>query len=179
MDELERCYALLELTPDASIDDIRRSYRNLKSLYSGDSIEIRALKEDYLQEMREEYLARLEDAFEKLNALPEKNRMLDIAPVKTVDEGLKNWVAQFDCFSGAVLRSIRERMNIDLKTMFEVTRIQIQYLEDIENERFASFRAEVYLRSYLIEYARFLALDTKKVLDDYLGLYRQGMASQK
>jgi Helix-turn-helix domain len=178
MEELEKYYALLELAPNATIDDIRRNYRNLKNLYAGDSIEIRALKEDFLQEMREEYLGRLEEAFEKLNALPEKNRMLEIAPVQPVDEELKNMVAQVECFTGAALRSIRERMNIDLKAMFSVTRIQIHFLEDLENEVFASFRAEVYLRSYLIEYARFLALDTQKVLDDYLGRYRQWVAKQ-
>lgn len=173
MEELDQYYALLELTPDATIDDIRRSYRNLKSLYSGDSIEIRALKEDFLQEMREDYLTRLEEAFEKLNSLPAKNKMLEIVPAKAVDEDLENWIGQFECFSGVALRSIRERKNIDLKTMFTVTRIQIRFLEDLENEVFSSFRAEVYLRSYLIEYARFLALDTKKVLDDYLGRYRE------
>lgn len=71
------------------------------------------------------------------------------------------------------LRSIRERMGVELRDIFAASRIQPQYLEDIENERFDSFHAEVYLRSYLIEYTRFLALDTEKVLADYLPRYRK------
>jgi cytoskeletal protein RodZ len=64
-------------------------------------------------------------------------------------------------------------MGVDIKEIFSATRIQPQYLDDIENERFSSFRAEVFLRSYLIEYARYLSLDTHKVLADYLPRYRK------
>jgi cytoskeletal protein RodZ len=90
-----------------------------------------------------------------------------------MDDGISDWIKSINNFTGVALRTIRERMGVDLKEIFAATRIQPQYLEDIENEQFSSFRAEVYLRSYLIEYTRFLSLDTQKVLTDYLPRYRK------
>jgi hypothetical protein len=95
-----------------------------------------------------------------------------------MDDELRAWIENITAFSGAALRTVRERMGVALKEMFAVTRIQPQYLEDIENECFESFRAEVYLRSYLVEYTRFLSLDTRKVLNDYLPRYRAWAASR-
>ena len=174
---VEKYFELLELSPEANLDDIRKKYRYLKNLYSGDSIEIRALRDEFPNDVRNDYLARLDEAFEKLNALPEKNRALELQPVKCENEDTRKWLESVECYNGAALREIRLRMNVELKAIFEVTRIQLHLLEDLENEVFTTFGAEVYLRSYLIEYARFLSLNTQKVLDDYLGRYRAWKSS--
>lgn len=172
MEACHKYFDLLELTPEASAEDIRKSYLRLKNLYSGDSIEIAALNSDYSLELRQEFLSRLDDAYEKLCMRPENDKQAMVQRSVSMDDELCTWVKGLNCFTGAALRTIRERMGVDLKSIFAVTRIQTQYLEDLENERFDSFRAEVYLRSYLIEYTRFLSLDTPKVLADYLPRYR-------
>jgi len=165
-------YDLLELTPEATLEDIRTRYQYLKNLYGGDSIEIMALGEEFTQEIRADFIMRLDDAFEKLTSLYKKNQTVVTLPVKNMDDDLRRWIAQIECFTGAALRAVRERMQIDLKAVFDVTRIQTQFLEDVEREDFKSFPAEIYLRSYLIAYARFLSLDTQRVLSDYLPRYR-------
>lgn len=178
MEEYYNYLDLLELTPEATPADIRRRYRYLKNLYAGDSIEIRALANDFSDEIRADYLARLDDAFKKLSELPEKGTTGAPLPGPGLDDELRLWLTQVDCFTGATLRNIRERMKVDLKTIFTVTRIQTHFLEAIEGESFQSFPAEVYLRSYLIEYARFISLDTQRVLNDYLARYRDWTAQQ-
>lgn len=172
MDEFASYYDLMELTPEASSEDIRSRYLFLKDLYEGDSIEIRAFNDEYSEKIRIDYLMRLDEAYEKLSEF-HRNKKADIKPPgKGPDDEFLQWLGQIECFTGPVLRSVRERMGVDLKTIFNVTRIQPQFLEDVENEAFDSFPAEIYLRSYLIEYARFLSLDPQRILNDYLPRYR-------
>lgn len=177
MEEYDCCFEQLELSPDATPEDVRRRYRYLKKRYSSDSIEIRALGDDFSQDIRADYLSRLDKAFEKLCSLSEKQKPFVTLHPKGMDDELRRWVAGIECFTGEALKAIRERLQVDLKTIFAVTRIQPHLLEDIEREAFKTFRAEVYLRSYLIEYARFLGLDTQRVLNDYLPRYRDWMAA--
>lgn len=180
MEESNQYFELMELSPEASLDQIRRRYRYLKTLYAGDSIEISALHDDFSQELLADYLQRLDRAFEKLNALREKNKAMATTVVrKEPDPELRDWLAQVGCFDGAALKMIRERLGVDLQAIFAVTRIQPRFLEDIETEAFGSFPAEVYLRSYLIEYSRFLGLESQRVLNDYLQRYREWAANHR
>jgi len=172
MQEANDYYELLELTPEATIEDIRKRYHYLKNLYDGESLEIRALGDEFTPEIRADYLRRLDEAFEKLSALYKNEKAIVTPSVKNLDYDLRLRISQIECFTGAVLRELRERMHVDLKTIFAVTRIQPQFFEDVEREAFESFPAEVYLRSYLIAYARFFSLDAQRVLNDYLPRYR-------
>jgi hypothetical protein len=173
MEAFLKYFDLFELTPEATIEEIHRNYASLKALYSGESIEIKALNTDYSQELQQDYLSRLDDAYEQLKLLLENKRPAVTKKTVVMDDGICDWIKSITCFTGAVLRNVRERMGVDLNDIFAVSRIQLRYLEDIENEQFGSFRAEVYLRSYIIEYTRFLSLDTQKVLADYLPRYRK------
>lgn len=175
MAELHNYYDLLELTTEATLEDIRNRYRYLKNLYGGDSIEIRALGEEFPQEIRADYLRRLDEAFEALNARSDNNKAVAALPSKVLDDELRLWIGQIECFTGAALKAVRERMQVDLKDVYAVTRIQPHFLDGIERESFGAFPAEVYLRSYLIEYARFFSLDTGRVVSDYLTRYREGV----
>lgn len=180
MEECDQYFELLELDPDASLDAIRRRYRYLKTLYGSDSIEIRALNGECYDEVRADYLERLDRAFAVLNSLTSKNKAVAAAPPgRCQDDEHLRWVGQLGCLDGPSLRAVRERLQIDLKTIFSSTRIQPHLLEALEAEDFNSFTAEVYLRSYLIEYSRSLGLDSSKVLNDYLPRYRQWLAARK
>ena len=57
---------------------------------------------------------------------------------------------------GAYLRRCRETLGFTLDEMTERTRIRV--LDHIENERFDQLPPEVYLRGYLLEYARELGV---------------------
>lgn len=173
METYLKYYDLLELSPDATLEEILKNYSDLKSLYSEDSNEIRALNTDFSLELQQDFLSRLDEAYEGLTHLLENRRPSAIKKAVTMDAGLSDWIKNITCYTGGVLKNIRRRMGVDLQDIFAVSRIQPQYLDDIENENFGSFRAEVYLRSYLIEYTRFLSLDTQSVLSDYLPRYRK------
>ena len=179
MENHHKYFDLLELTPEASLKEVRSKYTYLKNLYSGDSIELLALNEDFSAELRNDYLSRIEAAYEQLSLLFEDKNQTLIPPALRINDEARLWIGQIDCFDGATLRAVRERLGIELKDMFAVTRIQLHYLQDIENEVFDLFRAEVYLRSFIIEYARFLCLDAQKVLSDYLPRYRSWAASRE
>lgn len=180
MEEYNQYFELLELTPEASLEEIRRRYRYLKTLYAGDSIEIRALHDDFSQELLADYLQRLDRAYEALHAVREKSKVVAATAARRVpDQAAQDWMASIVCFDGATLKAVRERLGVELQAIFTVTRIQQRFLEDIEAESFASFPAEVYLRSYLIEYSRFLGLESARVLGDYLPRYRAWHAIPK
>jgi len=177
METYSNYFELLELQHDAKIEDIRTNYRYLRCFYSSNAVELSVLDGDFTQEFRQNYLSRLDEAYEKLNAYLESKQPELVPQTEKKEEDVKSWIRDMDCLSGAALRRIRERKGIDLKDIFAGTRIQTKYLESIENEVFEAFRAEAYLRSYIIEYSRFLSLDSQKVLSDYMPRYRSWAAS--
>lgn len=177
METYSNYFELLELHHDAKTEDILTNYRYLKCFYSSNAVELSILDGDFTQELRQNYLSRLDEAYEKLKAYLESKQSEVIPQTEKKEEEAKLWIRNMDCLNGAALKRIRERKGVDLKEIFAVTRIQPRYLEDIENEKFEAFRAEAYLRSYIVEYSRFLSLDSQKVLADYMPRYRSWAAS--
>ena len=74
--------------------------------------------------------------------------------------------------TGPVLRRLREARGVDLHTISQKTKIGIGHLRAIEDERFDLMPAVVYVRGFLVEYAKFLRIDVKRVLDTYLERYK-------
>jgi flagellar biosynthesis protein FlhG len=74
--------------------------------------------------------------------------------------------------TGPVLRRLREARGVDLNTISQKTKIGIGHLRAIEDERFDLMPAVVYVRGFLVEYAKFLRIDVKRVLDTYLERYK-------
>jgi flagellar biosynthesis protein FlhG len=74
--------------------------------------------------------------------------------------------------TGPLLRRLREARGVDLHTISQKTKIGIGHLRAIEEERFDLMPAVVYVRGFLVEYAKFLRIDVKRVLDTYLERYK-------
>ncbi|MBW2092678.1 MAG: helix-turn-helix domain-containing protein, partial [Deltaproteobacteria bacterium] len=51
------------------------------------------------------------------------------------------------------------------------TKIQVEHLENLENENYVDLPPEVYIRGFILSYAKALSLDSKKVADDYMYRY--------
>src|SRR5262249_26769967 len=66
-------------------------------------------------------------------------------------------------FSGPLLRQIREAIGIELREIAERSKISMAYLQALEGEVFAKLPAPVYVRGFLVEYARALGLDPDRV----------------
>jgi hypothetical protein len=71
-------------------------------------------------------------------------------------------------FSGALLKQLREARGIDLQSISQRTKITVAHLRAIEEETLKALPAVVYVRGFLVEYARFLRLDVNRVLGTYL-----------
>lgn len=75
-------------------------------------------------------------------------------------------------FTGFLLRQIREARGIDLTAISQRTKITVAHLRALEEEAVKSMPAQVYVRGFLVEYARFLRLDVMRVVETYLSRLR-------
>lgn len=76
-------------------------------------------------------------------------------------------------FSGTLLRRIRESAGADLSQVAEITKIGKGYLRAIESNDFDALPAAVYVRGFVVEYARALGLDSKQVASSFMALYER------
>lgn len=65
---------------------------------------------------------------------------------------------------GEMLKARREERGLSLEKVFDETKITTEYLTALEGNSFDVFPNKVYARSFLRDYANFLALDSKELL---------------
>lgn len=74
---------------------------------------------------------------------------------------------------GTLLREAREARAVTLAEAQEATKINSRYLEALEDGRYNVLPSDVHVRGYLRNYARYLRLDPKPLLDRY-AMSREG-----
>ncbi len=172
-DEFKKHFETLELTTEASLSEVKKSYHLLKDLYSGTSIVTMSVEDEISDGEKTEILNRIETAYLKLlNFFQEDPTAPGRAERIISGEDFQDALSEITSFSGPALKQIREKLNIGLHEIALVTKIQIQYLEKIEEENYAALPAEVYTRGFVTAYAKHLSLDPKKVADDFMAEYR-------
>lgn len=67
----------------------------------------------------------------------------------------------------ALLKQARQEKNISLEEISAQTKIQIRYLEALENSDFSPFTGEVYVKGALCNYAEIVGLEPKEILTLY------------
>jgi flagellar biosynthesis protein FlhG len=82
-------------------------------------------------------------------------------------------------FTGGLLKRIREARGVDLLEIAQRTKIGASHLRAIEDERWELMPAQVYLRGFLVEYARFLRLDANRVSRTFLERYHKARAGRE
>ena len=70
-------------------------------------------------------------------------------------------------------------MGIDLKQISQKTKINRENLEWLEEESFETLPALVYVRGFIMEYAKALNLDPHRVADSYLKFLHQWRKERK
>ena len=76
---------------------------------------------------------------------------------------------------GASLRGRREQLHLELNEIYRRTRIR--HLEHIESERFDRLPPEVYVRGYVVQYARALGIrEAEALASSFVERYRQARA---
>jgi cytoskeletal protein RodZ len=68
---------------------------------------------------------------------------------------------------GEKLRKLRSQYRMSLAEISKATRIQVKYLEALENGAYGELPAEVYVRGFLKNYARYLGLEDEVFLKLY------------
>ena len=81
-------------------------------------------------------------------------------------------IEEQDVFDGPFLQSVRNYKNITLNQISVITRIGKPYLIAIENNEYQLLPAPVFVRGFILQYAKCLSLDPKKVVDSYMSLYK-------
>jgi flagellar biosynthesis protein FlhG len=187
LEEEQTYYEILETEPGVSDEEVRRAFRAIKEIYATSSPVIAGLYDE--QEIADLH-ARANAAHDTLFA-PERRRIYDLAlpeadlaravraaaannarrpdaPADDRHESPEPVVDLGDDVSGSALRKLRETRGIELGDIAHRTKISERHLRAIEDERFGDMPAAVYVRGYVMEYAKALRLDAPRVAESYL-----------
>lgn len=170
-------YEVLGVEPAASPEQLERAYRFCLDLYGEGSLATYSLLDpDETREARE----RVEEAYGVLRD-PARRRAYDQTQgferpqpaTRTVEPSAgcaSGAVLLAEPVTGAALRRFREQKGIGLREISLRSKVGVRFLEYIEQERHAMLPAPVYLRGFLLEYARALGLEPRLTADAYLAL---------
>jgi flagellar biosynthesis protein FlhG len=198
LEEEQTYYEILETEPGVSDEEVRRAYRAIKDIYASGSLVISGLYEEH--ELAELH-ARVNAAHDTLFA-PDRRRLYDLAlpeadlaravraaasggrrpaaPLSAAEERIETSDSALDPdaeVTGEYLRKVRQTRGIELGDISQRTKISERYLRAIEEERFSDMPAAVYVRGYVLEYARALRMDAHRVTESYLARYRKSTAA--
>lgn len=192
LEELDH-YEILELSRDASAQEIEEAYRILRETYADDSLALYSVfAEGDAGVMRE----RLEEAYRVLSDLTRRRKYdgghhdaKEHPPTVLQDEpgesparppselmplgSSPSLISEIDEpsggeWGGAMLRRARLQAGLELEEIAEITKIGAPYLQEIEDEAFDSLPAAVYVRGFVTAYARAIGLDPKRVAASYM-----------
>lgn len=174
-DELKKFYDVLELPPNASLRDVHNSFMRLKKLYSGESIVLEPLGEEFSEKKIKKVLEQIEEAYTKILAArnAEAARVDPLFTEGPAEEKLPEAVdPAYLVFSGPNLKKARDAKHVSLNEISKELKLRLELLNNIEAERFETLPEAIYLKAQLRTYAAFLGLPQAKVAEDYLARYR-------
>jgi len=184
----QNLYRLLDVSVTATPHEIRQAYELAKRTYGGESLATYSL---FGAEDRQAVMAQIEEAYRVLGD-PERRRAYDARstqgprpdgksnaaaasttasndrPQPTLDEPPPAETTIPDLVTGRDLKQWREARRLSLQTIANLTRINIKYLQYLEEEQHDKLPHTVFIRSYLLQYARVLKLDPDRLLNGYL-----------
>jgi len=71
-------------------------------------------------------------------------------------------------WTGEFLKKVREYKNYSIEKLSEITKVNGFYIKAIELDNSKNLPAPVFVRGYVIQIAKELGLDAKKVADSYM-----------
>ena len=175
MDEesLQASFDVLGLNADASLDEVERSFLELRNLYSEESLATYSLLDDA---DRQQKLELLHKAYESIvqsrshaaNVVEDLEQAEGFSPEPTracIDaDALQN--------PGLFLQQSRQACHLTLQDVAARTKVRSSLLQSIEEQRFDFLPAPVYLRGFLREFARLVKVpDANALIDAFMTLY--------
>lgn len=190
-------YEILELTANAPQHEVTTAYERARSTYSGENPaiytifseqearELLVLIEEAYQVLgnkilRNIYDQRLLSGRASLNDLTYESILeasKQVFPEPKVekpatsykkDEAFEKEIATRENWDGAFLKKVREYKQLTTQRLSEITKINSYYVTAIESMESANLPAVVFVRGYVVQIAKALGLDDKKVADSYM-----------
>ena len=187
--EEQSLYDTLELTKDATREDIERAYQLARSLWQEGSLAGYGVVESGDVDLIRE---RVELAYRTLRD-PERRRaydaQLDESPEAAEEPVAARALDPLDAmadldeaegeFDGERLRRVRMQRGLELEEIAKVTKVNPTYLRFIEEERFDDLPAAVYVRGFVVGYASCVGLDGKRVAKSYMTRYEESRGNPR
>ena len=165
--ELKEDYRTLGLDPTSDLEEVTRAYERMKALYSEGSLATYSL---LTEDERQEMLIRVERAYlhisrnlSRRQEPPPSRRKQKQPPRTAAKDSIPGPVTREESIGGFLKRR-REDLGLTLKELAGRTKIRSTYLESVEREDYAKLPAPVYLRGFVIEFAKALQIDDPEVL---------------
>jgi hypothetical protein len=186
-EDVKRWQTILEVGPNASVQDIKNSYLRLRRLYGGGSIVLAPLEDEFPEKRRMKILVDIEEAYARLLEF-HRNRTGagrgegeaapgaaagDEAASAGIDEPAVARPLENVTYSGPALRRIRERLGVELMEISKQLKLRTELLKALEEEKFEVLPEEIYLKTHLKNIAACLELKPAKVVEDYLARFRE------
>jgi Uncharacterized protein conserved in bacteria len=94
------------------------------------------------------------------------------------DEAFEAEILACESWDGDFLKKVREYKNISTEKMHDITKINPYYVKGIEKMDPESLPAIVFVRGYVVQIARALGLDDKKVADTYMKSFKERLGKK-
>jgi len=198
-------YEILDVAREASADVVEHAYRVVRDAFAEDSLAIRGVYDNReaaaMRSSADEAFRVLSDP----DARAAYDLELQAAEVARTTEGAleaeptPGWEVSHDedgepkfpsesifdlestetteLWDGPQLKRFRLQRGVDLDEVVAVTKVNPLYLRAIEEERFQELPAEVYVRGFLIAYARFFELPAEPILSSFLKRLREAQGT--
>lgn len=114
------------------------------------------------------------DASKHMLLLEEKNEKAK-STTYPKDEILEIEIETKSDWDGASLKKVREYKQLSTQRVSEITKINSYYITAIENMDAKGLPAVVFVRGYVVQIAKALGLDDKKVADSYMKNFKNGL----
>ena len=174
-DSLQASFDFFGLSHEASMDEVEKSFRELRNLYSEGSLATYSLLDDA---DRQEKLAALRQAYDRILQSYSHTPDSEAAPARGAEpfpaEPLKvNIDADLQQMPGLFLQQSRKALGLSLQDVSTRTKVRASILQDIEEQRFDFLPAPVYLRGFLREFARMVNVpDADALIDAFMARYK-------
>jgi len=194
-------YEILELPANAPQHEVTTAYDRARNTYSGDNPaiytifsehearELMALIEEAYsvlgnKTLRSIYDQRLLSGVAKASeltyeALVQASKQLfpeSREPERKIaykkDEAFEKEIAAREHWDGDFLKKVREYKNISTSQMHDITKINPYYITAIEANDPKNLPARVFVRGYIVQLAKALGLDDRKVADSYMKFFK-------
>ncbi len=195
-------YDVLELSTSATQQELTTAYERIKTTYSGDNPAIytifseqearallvlieeaysvlgnKTLRNIYDQRLLSGSVQTADLSYEAiLNASKQAFPTPHLEQKKLEfkkDPDFEMKIASCGKWTGDFLKQVRDYKNVTVRKMCDTTKINIHYVNAIEKMDLPNLPAPVFIRGYVIQMAKLLGLDEKKVADSYMSVLKE------